>query len=184
LLHDLGKLQESWQRWAEAAQRAQSLTYRHVTPLAHTDFNPDSWEDRERERRLDVRRPAHAPASAYYGRAFLIRLLAGVPASRIAYVASASTAAILAHHGGWWPRDLESNPPKLWFGWEAALVQALGWSLDARTMGDLQKYPVDKFLGATTGADNLAEWWPLVAYLTRTLRLADQRATAERACHE
>jgi CRISPR-associated endonuclease/helicase Cas3 len=184
LLHDLGKLQENWQRWAEEAQRVQSATYHHITPLAHTDFNPDSSEDRERERGLSVRRPAHAPASVYYGRAFLGRLLAGVPANRIAYVASACAAAILAHHGGWWPRDLENNPPKLWSGWEAALVQALGWPPETKTMHDLQKSSVDKFLGATTGVDNLAEWWPLVAYLTRTLRLADQRATAERACHE
>ncbi|MCS6927799.1 MAG: CRISPR-associated helicase Cas3', partial [Candidatus Binatia bacterium] len=50
LLHDLGKLQETWQRWAEAAQQVQSAAYRHVTPLAHTDFNPDRREDRERER--------------------------------------------------------------------------------------------------------------------------------------
>jgi CRISPR-associated endonuclease/helicase Cas3 len=184
LLHDLGKLQENWQRWAEAAQKAQSSTYRHVTPLAHTDFDPDSPEDRERERRLSIRRPAHAPASAYYGRAFLGRLLAEVPANRIAYVASACAAAILAHHGGWWPRDLESDPPKLWSGWEAALVQTLGWLPETKTVRSLQKSPMDRFLGATTGADSLAEWWPLVAYLTRTLRLADQRATAERACHE
>jgi hypothetical protein len=52
ILHDFGKLQEGWQQWAEAAQRAQSSTYQHTVPLAHTDFDPEKREDRERERSL------------------------------------------------------------------------------------------------------------------------------------
>lgn len=184
LLHDFGKLQEGWQRWAEAAQRAQFPTYQHTIPLAHTDFNPEKQEDRERERGLGIRRPAHAPASVYYGRAFFVQLLATVPDDQRAYVASACAAAVLAHHGGWWPADLELNPPKLWPGWEAALVQALGWAPGPGDLTHLRKYTVDKLLNVTTGAESLVERWPLVAYLTRTLRLSDQRATAERACHE
>lgn len=184
LLHDLGKLQDNWQRWAEAAQRSRDTNYQHRVPLAHTDFDPESTEDRARERSLSIRRPAHAPASAYYGRVALVGLLTSVPDNQRAYVASACTAAILSHHGGWWPTDLEQNPPKLWPEWEDALAQALGWSPDGKELTNLRKYRVENLLKATTGADSLAEWWPLVAYLTRTLRLSDQRATAERACHE
>ncbi|MGH8006150.1 MAG: hypothetical protein ACREQ3_03995, partial [Candidatus Binatia bacterium] len=111
-------------------------------------------------------------------------LLAAVPDERRASVASACAAAILAHHGGWWQTDVERNPPRLWSGWEMALMEAVGQQLEAREFASLRKYPVENLLGVTTAADSLAVWWPLVAYLTRTLRLSDQRATAERACHE
>jgi len=30
----------------------------------------------------------------------------------------------------------------------------------------------------------LSDWWPLAAYLTRMLRLSDQRATSEAAANE
>jgi len=163
LLHDLGKLQYGWQQWAEAAQRVQSATYQHTVPLAHTDFDPEKREDRERERSLGIRRPAHAPASTYYGRAFLVRLLATTPEAQRAYVASACAAAVLAHHGGWWPTDMELNPPKLWPGWETALTQTLGWTAGTKDLVNLQKYTVGKLLSATTGVENLMEWWPLVA---------------------
>lgn len=184
LLHDLGKLQEPWQRWAAAAQRAQQGDYEHVVPLAHTDFNPESEEDRQRERSLGLRRPAHAPASAYYGRAFLPQLLRTAPEAQRAYVASACIAAVLAHHGGWWSADFELNPPPLWVGWESAVTQTIGWSTGNASFNSLRTYRVEKFLKATTDADSLSAWWPLVAYLTRTLRLSDQRATAERGCNE
>ncbi len=184
LLHDLGKLQEPWQRWAEAAQRSRQNGYEHRVPLAHTDFDPESEADKQRELSLGLRRPAHAPASAYYGRAFLPRLLQLVPEGQRAYVASACAAAVLTHHGGWWPADFELNPPPLCAAWESAWMQAAGYSADKRGIATLRKYKVDKFLKATTDADNLSHWWPVVAYLTRTLRLSDQRATAERGRDE
>lgn len=183
LLHDLGKLQNDWQRWAEVAQRSRDSSYEHKIPLAHTDFDPEMPEDRARERTLGFHRPAHASASAYYGRAFMIQLLPSVPEGQRAYVASACIAAILAHHGGWWSEDLEQNPPQLWPGWETAVAHALGCTVDPRTLSSLRNYPTEKLLKATTGADSLSDWWPLVGYLTRTLRLSDQRATAEGTCY-
>ncbi|MCS6303969.1 MAG: CRISPR-associated helicase Cas3' [Nitrospira sp.] len=183
LLHDLGKLQNDWQRWAEAAQRSRDSSYEHKIPLAHTDFDPEKPEDRARERTLGFHRPMHAPASAYYGRAFIVQLLRSVTDGQRAYVASACIAAILAHHGGWWPKDLEHNPPPLWLGWETAVAHTLGCMMDTKILSSLRNYPVEKFLKAATGADSLSDWWPLVAYLTRTLRLSDQRATAEGTCH-
>jgi hypothetical protein len=39
-----------------------------------------------------------------------------------------------------------------------------------------------RVLDVTTGPDTIEEWWPIVAYLMRTLRLSDQRATAEGSC--
>ncbi|HEU4686189.1 MAG TPA: hypothetical protein VFS39_16900, partial [Nitrospira sp.] len=129
-------------------------------------------------------RPPHAPASAYFGRAFLAELLFSVPNDARAYVASACTAAILAHHGGWWPQDFELHPPNLWSGWDSAVKAAIGKAPREEDWSNLRQYKMDKILTPTTGADSLADWWPLVAYLTRTLRLSDQRATAEGTCHE
>jgi hypothetical protein len=60
---------------------------------------------------------------------------------------------------------------------EASVANALASQRDKR--GILQPC-----LDATTSLDNLERWWPLVAYLMRTLRLADQRATSEWSCRE
>lgn len=183
-LHDLGKLGAGWQRWAEAAQQARDPGYVHVTALAHTDFDPGKPEDRTRERTLGVRRPPHAPASAYYARLFLGRALASVPAERQGQVASACLAAIVAHHGGWWPNEFERDVPPLWPGWEAAVknvVKETSSTMDVRMLRD---HRVGDLLNVAVGPDEIEEGWPLVAYLTRTLRLSDQRATAEAGCHE
>ena len=191
LLHDLGKLQEGWQRWAEAAQRAKDSNYRHLVPLAHTDFDPASEADRLRERELGVRRPPHAPASGYYAGGFLARLLLSASGEAQLPLASACAAAILAHHGGWLPESSRYEVSGLWKGWELAAASLLGWPPEeifpAFRMLEShrdKRGQTQKLLSATTSADSLAKWWPLVAYLTRTLRLSDQRATAEGASHE
>jgi CRISPR-associated endonuclease/helicase Cas3 len=188
-LHDLGKLQDTWQRWAKAMQRARLPTYRHAVPLAHTDFTRSSEEDRQRERALGIARPAHAPASALYGGAFLAKLLPHVSQERRTEVASACAAAVLAHHGGWLPEALDLGISKLWGGWETSAMAAFGWVPDGGVLRALEVLKdkhgtARQLLQITTGSESLAEWWPLVAFLTRTLRLSDQRATAEGASHE
>jgi CRISPR-associated endonuclease Cas3-HD len=184
LLHDLGKLGEGWQRWAEAAQRSRDPGYLHAAALAHTDFDPSKPEDRERERALPFRRPPHAPASAHYARPFLVEGLAAVAGDGRALVASACLAAILAHHGGWWPDGFEHRVPVLWRDWRRAVRDALGAPSPDVDVETLRRHRMEVFLNVTTGPDEIAESWPLVAYLTRTLRLSDQRATAEAGCRE
>jgi CRISPR-associated endonuclease/helicase Cas3 len=184
VLHDLGKLSEGWQRWAEAAQRVRSTGYVHSTPLAHTDFDPESPEDRALERALTLRRPPHAPPSAYYARLFLTEALVSVPLHRRGLVASACLAAILAHHGGWWPGNFEENVPLLWRGWESVVKDIPGLTLALTGHRPLQTHKTEDLLNVTVAPDSMEEAWPLVAFLTRTLRLSDQRATAEAGCHE
>ena len=187
LLHDLGKLQDCWQLWAEAVQQSRDPAYQHNTPLAHTDYDPESPEDWERLRQLGAQRyvrPHHAPASAYYGAAFLAPLLPSVPNERRDHVASACAAAILSHHGGWLPQELNLGISGLYPGWEATVktaVPATSAVGDLRALQNRQdkRGALQQLLELTTGPDNLREWWPLVAYFSRTLRLADQRATAE-----
>ncbi len=189
VLHDLGKLQEAWQRWAKAAQKARDPAYAHVVPLAHTDFDPEKPEDRERERSLGIKRPPHAAASAFYGGAFLARLLNSLTNDDRTRVASACAAAVLAHHGGWLPDGLDLGITPLCSNWERAVEATLGWSPDRTMVQSLCIQPdkrgsLEALLKIATGPDSLEKWWPLVAYLTRTLRLSDQRATAEGASHE
>jgi CRISPR-associated endonuclease/helicase Cas3 len=183
VLHDLGKLGAGWQRWAEAVQQARDPSYVHMAALAHTDFDPGKPKDRARERTLGVHRPPHAPASAYYARLFLGRGLASVPAERRGLVASACLAAVLSHHGGWWPDEFERNVPPLWPGWEAAVKDGVeGKSSTTTDLRMLRLHRVEDLLNVAIGPDEIEE--TLVAYLTRTLRLSDQRATAEAGWHE
>lgn len=189
LLHDFGKLQDTWQRWAEAAQKAKDRDYQHLAPLAHTDFDPENPEDRIRERSLAVRRPSHAAASAYYGAVFLPRLLASISPGQLEHGASACTAAVLSHHGGWLTEDMGLGISRLWPGWEDSVARSVGSTPDARILAELgsrqdKRGAMEQLLNLTVGFEALQEWWPLVAYFARTLRLSDQRATAQRGTNE
>ena len=182
LLHDLGKLQIGWQDWAAAYQRAKNPEYQHLTPLAHTDFDSNKQEDWAIQRSLGKRRPPHSSASAYYGAAFAAGMLKGV--CKIEHLASACIAAILGHHGGWWSDVGELVPTA-----SSVTSNLLDWSLTpSEWLGVAgckdKKGTMDVLLKLTTSANALPDWWPLVAYLTRTLRLSDQRATAEAARNE
>lgn len=191
LLHDLGKLQVQWQRWAQAMQRSKDPPYDLDAPLAHTDFDPDNPADRLRASAVSETRPPHAAASAYYCLSVLENGLASVADASRPELASACAAAVLAHHGSWMPRatgnDLGLLP--LIGGWEQMVAKAMGCHPNPARVSGLAKL-LDKrgvlnaFLEQTTKRDVLANWWPLVAYLTRTLRLSDQRATSEWACRE
>jgi len=190
LLHDFGKLQARWQEWAKSWQMLRNPSYKFSVPLAHTDFNPDETSDRERQRNMAIRRPSHTAASAYYACALLESALSGVPESLVGYVASASAAAIIAHHGAFILNTpgMDLGIFQLSKGWEQIAADC-GCTADPAIAEHLSR-EVDKrgyltnFLKITTSRDALEKWWPLVAYLTRTLRLSDQRATSEWACSE
>ena len=183
LLHDLGKLQRGWQEWAAAVQRRRDPSYQQVELLAHTDFDPDNPTDRHIERELFGRRPKHAAASAYLGAAALASLLGAVAPDRRVQAASACAAAILAHHGGWLPDEEDLGLQALWPGTDGLIGPVLGADSASAMQHALKQRDrrrrLGKLLDFTTGPDTIGEWWPLVAYLTRTLRLADQRATSE-----
>jgi hypothetical protein len=106
-------------------------------------------------------------------------------AERHAAIASATLAAVLSHHGGWLHAPLHVQPLV-----EEAIgtfASAAGRRPDDRRLGVLMAYGdkaglLHRVLDVTTGPDTIEEWWPIVAYLMRTLRLSDQRATAEGSC--
>ena len=183
LLHDVGKLQGSWQRWAEAWQRSRDESYEHAVGLAHTDYDPDNPVERARSRGFQPPRPPHAAARAYAGLAMLPSLL-NVNEDHVEVLESSCLGAILSHHGAWLPSALDLKVDRLWRRWEADIRGAGVADPGAETLGALLGLPnrrkeLNDYLEVTVGPDNLATWWPLVSYLMRTLRLSDQRATSE-----
>lgn len=190
LLHDLGKLRTRWQEWAKLVQTDRDPTYQHTEPLAHTDYDPTCPEDRERERRFRSKRPPHAAPGAFYAPVLLPSLLPHVPAKKKPYVLAACVAAILSHHGGWVPGqstgvslDIDDG---LTADWPWTVSAATGLMPDVQLMTQCAAFPdkrraLEEIVNLVADEGAMREWWPLVAYLTRTLRLSDQRATAEGA---
>lgn len=175
LLHDLGKLQGGWQQWARAVQAV--VRAPKSGALAHTDSGPEVSSIRPC-------RPLHAACSAFYSGLFLGHLLEAAGREQKAILASACAAAILAHHGGWLGNRHDLTIQVLEPDATGAIRQLLGyrpdWSAIQRLARTTDKVgALEKLLNVTTSADNLREWWPLVCYLTRLLRLSDQRATEE-----
>ena len=191
LLHDLGKLQHRWQQWAECYQQQKDSSYAMPASLAHTDFDYDSAADRQRSRSVGVTRPPHAAASAFYGIMGLNRVLGDIPEICRAEAASACAAAILAHHGSFVPKTpgLDLGILPLIDDWSADLSQLNADMTDPDIFKRLvassdKRGLLQQFVNQTNSLDSLERWWPLVAYLMRTLRLADQRATSEWSCRE
>jgi CRISPR-associated endonuclease/helicase Cas3 len=193
LLHDLGKLQIGWQRWAEVAMHAKRPSYVFDAPLAHTDYDSEDPQDRQREREVSkiAPRPAHAPASAFYSLKLIPKLVPQTPPLIRKQVASACLAAVLAHHGGWVPERerFKRMIGELVAAWQTVLPETLGDAFEASRLLWPAQQPdqhgqLSEFLNSAVSPDSLPDWWPLVSYLTRTLRLSDQRATAEGHNHE
>jgi CRISPR-associated endonuclease/helicase Cas3 len=128
LLHDLGKLQFRWQDWAERYQKQRDHSYLMPGPLAHTDFDYDSAEDRERARSVGMSRPPHAAASAFYALVVLEDALSDIPQACRSELASACAAAILSHHGSFVPKGLgiDLGILPLIEGWSSDLSQLKG----------------------------------------------------------
>ncbi len=186
LLHDLGKLQRRWQEWATRYQRDRDPSWPVDEPLAHTDFDPNDPADRAREGRIRPTRGPHALASAWYGCGLLRPLLEGIPADALSTVAAACLAAVVAHHGGWIPEhgttlDVDRLVP----GWEKWVERALDGARPetsrVRAPGEVAdpRGTLARLLDVVMGPEGLEKQFALVAYLVRTLRLADRRATSE-----
>jgi CRISPR-associated endonuclease/helicase Cas3 len=176
LFHDLGKLQDQWQRWAEAYQSRKEPGYRHAEALAHTTYDSASPEDRTLERETRPVRPTHAAASAYY-----TSMLPAFNANLSPEEQRSVLASILSHHGGWWSSRTEVGPAHA--HWAGALQ---GLDLPATKLG------LFSYVHSRRFQDRLEQLfderfeinWPLTAYLIRVLRLSDRKATDEARSHE
>lgn len=187
--HDLGKLQLRWQMWASVAQRQRNPARAYRKPLAHTDHDPESDVERVSTQALGIKRPAHACAGAYYSAFVLPAILSQARSTGLLEeVTSACIAAVLSHHGGWLTRESEldvDNPCTDW----TDCVASLGASIELNLVTSALRRPckraqLDAILSVTMSPDAMSKWWPFVSYLCRTLRLSDQRATAEGGSNE
>jgi CRISPR-associated endonuclease/helicase Cas3 len=188
LLHDLGKLQKGWQSWAAESQGLSRPGQPVKLPLAHTDFDAGSAAGRQEcEGSITVHRPDHSAASAYLGVWLVGRLLSGVDQKIRTPLASACLAAVLSHHGGWLKSESAANSDlgiqPLWPGFTAAVDAVYGQGASQLLITGLnqpdRRHILFDLLNQTTSEEGFGRWWPLVAYLARTLRLADQVATKE-----
>ncbi len=182
LLHDLGKLQVPWQSWAEAWQQSIDPSYQHAVGLAHTDYDPDDPLDRAKSQTFPVHRPPHAVAGAYAGMKLLEGLLRD--SAHRGELASACVAAVASHHGAWIPSDPGMGIYPFWPRWENDVAGAGVVGPSVAQLSGLMSHAdrrslIRPLLEMTTGVDTMPEWWPLVAYLMRTVRLSDWRATSE-----
>ncbi len=187
-LHDFGKLQGPWQRWAIKYERDRDPESAPPAPMAHTQYRSRDPADEERQRRVNAAvgpRPAHAAQSGYYAACVAGEALTLVTDEEVrAKLASACCAAITSHHGGWVPDLDRFYCHSLWDGWRAvgSFLAEHHIRDDALAEAELETHkraPLVGLLRETTDHDVLRNHWPLVALLMRVLRLSDQKATAE-----
>jgi CRISPR-associated endonuclease/helicase Cas3 len=153
-LHDLGKLQDCWQRWAHERQACRGTEVSGA--LAHTDYD-------YKLHRGEARPPRHAAASALYGVTYLDHMSDWDRTSVLL--------AVLAHHGG--TIGGVEAADKL----HASSTEALhAVKLPIPKASRCSRFRADV---ADTIALSFNKVWPLTAILSRILRLSDQKATAE-----
>jgi CRISPR-associated endonuclease/helicase Cas3 len=176
LFHDLGKLQDQWQRWAEAYQSRKEPGYSHGEALAHTTYDFENPADRALERETRPTRPAHAAAGAYYA-----STMPGFKGQLSAQQQMCVLVSILSHHGGWWSGRTEIGPVHAL--WAETLkkvdIPATTVTVPSYVSGLRFQERLDQFFG-----DDFEINWPLTAYMARILRLSDREATEEARSHE
>lgn len=194
--HDLGKLDRTWQRWAQEWQSMlhEAFKERHKAPeeyafLAKTDFDYLSSEQRELQKAVKTKRPHHACESVLLGRQLIIASL-GVSAEHKerAPVLKAICAAIARHHT---PQASTFSSTQLDPAAKVVIEEALRlarqdqrWDYDVSQIsltipegGDLapEEKPARILTRPDPGPLSELETW-LYFVIVRALRLADQRA--------
>lgn len=175
LLHDVGKLNQSWQGWVMRYQQAigQSAP---AGLYAHTDSDPTNVLHQEKQKALG-RKPSHAVEGAVA----VAPLLAAALGEQEA-VFNAAFTAIARHHG---PFSREYRRYTLASATRAAVTETLTWlppnyaaGLDTGTLLMCED-------PASSGIEDLLvnpqhdEEFVVYAMLARALRRADQAGTAE-----
>jgi CRISPR-associated endonuclease/helicase Cas3 len=115
MLHDLGKYQPKWQRWAREFQRLKTGAIPDKA-IAHTDYDPYSELDKQIERQATAncgKRPNHSSTGAQVAldaKSFALALIIG------------------GHHGGLSDvtalrRQIERDRPDKHLAWQAAVAE-------------------------------------------------------------
>ncbi len=171
-LHDVGKLSHGWQAWASRYQKA--LGREAARPLAHTDYDQRNVEHQRIQQALGPR-PAHAVEGAVAVVEMLFQALGGNES-----ITQAALSAIARHHG---PFSQEFSGFCLG-PWSRASIEASlsGLPPEVRRHVDLARLALEgdphrEPFEWVVRPDHHHEWLAY-ALLVRSLRLADQQATA------
>lgn len=172
-VHDLGKLDTRWQRWAHEWQdivstlRGEELRVPVDVMLAHTDYNCNDPEERQQNKQLRQGRPNHAVEGAASAMSLIRREAGDVSLAR------AALSAIVGHHAAGTEGshgEYAAHPAASTSFREAVL--ALGLALEAEPSWRVGKGDIrNRMIDFSSERELLA-----YLYLVRVLRLADQRS--------
>ena len=176
-LHDVGKLTVKWQDWAHQWQQAVGQSICENYMAAHTDYDRDNPEEREKERQFPVKRPPHAVESM---RAVAPLLLATFGENQ-EVLFKASLTAIARHHA---PKADQYQTYKLHPAFQTSVEAALRRIGDAgqEAQTHLDKICKQDNTRSLTGMFvSPSKPLSLLTYflIVRALRLADQEATSQ-----
>lgn len=167
LAHDLGKLQKGWQIWAEKVERSVDSSFRLLCPLAHTSTHSESVKNSK---------PRHALQGAYLACKLLEENKEMFRSLYNPTLMAAMILVILSHHGGWIYSPSQLQPLNQFA--DNAIKEVFSVSIPNIHENEMNTI-MDSLYRRTKSSDFVMEFWPIVAYLTRILRLSDQTATAE-----
>jgi CRISPR-associated endonuclease/helicase Cas3 len=196
--HDLGKLDEKWQRWARAWQRllAEKTNWaiHYQEPkgdyfFAKTDRHDPYKEESQWQTAMREKRPRHACESVMIGRRLLMHILGIISQNSPNMPVLRAICSAIAHHHS--PTAQEYGVTRVSARAQAAIegaIQAVrlegDWGYDLSRLNlafSEGKLSVSASMGMLTqpnvaaGPEELLETW-LAFLMVRALRLADQRA--------
>ncbi|MDZ7392658.1 MAG: CRISPR-associated helicase Cas3' [candidate division KSB1 bacterium] len=174
-LHDVGKMDRRWQRWAHEWQRRIGAPVAEEYMLAHTDYNPDDPRHQSVEAEMPGSRPPHAAEGAVAVFKVLYRLL-GMPGQDDPSfkLMKAVFSAIARHHS---PRADSYQGFDLHQAAVTTLAQVLmdlnaGPHVHNSLVMNRRPQPITGLLIQPDARDELLAYFLIV----RALRLADQGA--------
>jgi hypothetical protein len=202
LTHDLGKLQVKWQNvmrgWQAIAHSSFNGKNPHSHLLAHTDYNPEDKEQRDRLKAYEKKnkRPNHAVESAFLSREILKTSLFPLlqdcfeaDTQQIQYICHTVMMATGRHHSAWavgWKMGDVAKMGKIQLHPGAKNAIASSWRSIARFLPEtlpLQPASLSRELYAVTKEFDLnrfdtaqIEYLQLYSLVVRALRLCDQRS--------
>ena len=202
LTHDLGKLQVRWQEVMRGWQAIAHSSFKGKNPhshlLAHTDYNPEDKEQRDRLKAYEKKhkRPNHAVESAFLSREILKNSLLpllrdgfNADSDQISYILYAVIMAAGRHHSAWaggWKMGDVAKVGKIQLHPEANNAIASSWRSIARFLPKTLPLPpanLSREAYAVTREFDLnrfdtaqIEYLQLYLLVVRALRLCDQRS--------
>lgn len=178
-LHDAGKMDRRWQRWAHEWQQRIGSPVADDYMVAHTDYNPDDRHHQTVEAGMPGSRPSHAAEGAVAVLRVLHQLLgapgSGDPALKLL---KAVFTAIARHHS---PRADSYKDFALHHAARPTLAQALAVVRENEQISQAlepskKSQPITSLLVQPDSRDELLVYFLIV----RALRLADQGAMSRK----